>query len=302
MRALVIVSLLSGGLVQAAPPRGELPFEAVAPTQAHPVPSSAAVRRSLVRPLSALPATASNETAAAPSEPSPSSAAENHSAALPPAVATTPPVPEEPSSESRPTPPLPVVPPAPPSQAVESSAAAADDLNFNLFGKEEQKSPLDEARRRAQLARLEHRAHLRRQLLLWHQALGFVTLGALAVTDVIGTLSYYDKYVSTGTDTGKFTTWHEGLGIGTTAAFGVTGLLALLAPNPYPKPLRLDAALIHKITMALAAACFTAQVVMGPIMAVSDGKLYQRDLALAHLVIGYGAFAFMGAGTLAFVF
>ena len=41
---------------------------------------------------------------------------------------------------------------------------------------------------------------------------------------------------------------------------------------------------------------------MGPLMAVSDGKLYQKDMALAHLVIGYSAFAFMGAGTLAFVF
>ena len=41
---------------------------------------------------------------------------------------------------------------------------------------------------------------------------------------------------------------------------------------------------------------------MGPIMVVSDGKLFQKDMALAHVVIGYGAFAFMGVGTLAYVF
>ena len=137
--------------------------------------------------------------------------------------------------------------------------------------------------------------HLRRSLLQWHQALGFVTLVALAATDVIGTLSYYDKYTAAGSDTGAFTTYHEGLGIGTASLFGITGILALAAPNPYPKPLRLDAALVHKLSMLMATACFAAQIVMGPIMAVSDGKLYQKDMALAHLVIGYGAFAFMGA-------
>jgi cytochrome b561 len=178
----------------------------------------------------------------------------------------------------------------------------SDEMNFNLFGNEEKKSPLEEAREKERVATLERKVRLRRQLLQWHQALGFVTLGLLAITDIIGTLNYYDKYAAPGTDTGKFSTWHEGLGIGTAGLFGVTGILALAAPNPYPKPLRLDAALIHKVSMAVATACFVAQVVLGPVMAVSDGKLYQRDLALAHLVIGWGAFAFMGAGTLAFVF
>ncbi len=144
--------------------------------------------------------------------------------------------------------------------------------------------------------------HLRRSILQWHQALGFVTLAALAATDVIGTLSYYDKYTANGSDTGRFSTAHEALGIGTTGLFGITGILALSAPNPYPKPLKADAALLHKLSMLMAAACFTAQIVMGPIMAVSDGKLFQKDMALAHLVIGYGAFAFMTVGTFAFVF
>jgi hypothetical protein len=38
------------------------------------------------------------------------------------------------------------------------------------------------------------------------------------------------------------------------------------------------------------------------VTASREGKLDQRDLALAHLVVGYGAFAFMGAGVLAYVF
>jgi hypothetical protein len=189
-------------------------------------------------------------------------------------------------------------PPPPPPTATPSS----NDMNFDLFGDAKKKSPLDEAREQERIAKLEKKVHLRRQLLKWHVALGFVTLAALAATDVIGTLSYYDKYAAGGTDTGAYTTYHEGLGIGTSGLFGVTGILALAAPNPYPKPVKLDAALVHKLSMLMATICFATQIVMGPIMAVSDGKLYQRDLALAHLVIGYGAFAFMGTGVLAYVF
>jgi hypothetical protein len=180
--------------------------------------------------------------------------------------------------------------------------AGSGDMNFDLFGDTKKKSPLDDAREQERLAKLEKKVHLRRQLLKWHVALGFVTLAALAATDIIGTLSYYDKYAAGGTDTGAYTTWHEGLAIGTSGMFAVTGILALAAPNPYPKPVKLDAALVHKLAMLMATICFATQIVMGPIMAVSDGKLFQRDMALAHVVIGYGAFAFMGAGVLAYVF
>jgi hypothetical protein len=193
-------------------------------------------------------------------------------------------------------------PPSPPPKQTPAATPSTSDMSFDLFGDTKKKSPLDDAREQERLAKLERKVHLRRQLLKWHVALGFVTLAALAATDIIGTLSYYDKYAAGGTDTGAFTTWHEGLAIGTTGIFAVTGILALAAPNPYPKPVKLDAALVHKLSMLMATVCFAAQIVMGPIMAVSDGKLFQRDMALAHLVIGYGAFAFMGTGVLAYVF
>ncbi len=210
------------------------------------------------------------------------------------------PTPATPAGVAVPSTPAPASPTSP--RATPAKPPTPNDMSFDLFGGEKKKSPLDEAREQQRLAKLERKVHLRRSLLQWHQALGFVTLVALAATDVIGTLSYYDKYTAAGTDTGAFTTYHEGLGIGTASLFGITGILALAAPNPYPKPLRLDAALVHKLSMLMATACFAAQIIMGPIMAVSDGKLYQKDMALAHLVLGYGAFAFMGAGTLAFVF
>lgn len=186
----------------------------------------------------------------------------------------------------------PTPPPPPPS----------GDFGFDLGNEAKKQTPAESATEKERIAKLERKVHLRRSMLQWHQALGFVTLVALAATDVIGTLSYYDKYSANGTDTGRFTTAHEWMAIGTTTTFGVTGILALAAPNPYPKPLKLDAALLHKMSMLMATICFAAQIVMGPIMAVSDGKLFQKDMALAHVVIGYGAFAFMGVGTLAYVF
>jgi hypothetical protein len=199
------------------------------------------------------------------------------------------------------------MPGAPPSQANPPPAGvtppSSNEFNFELGEeKAKAKAPSEVAAEKERIAKLERKVHLRRSLLKWHQALGFATLGLLAVTDIIGTLNYYDKYDANGIDTGKFSTWHEGLGISSASLFGITGILALAAPNPYPKPLKLDAALLHKLSMLMATACFAAQIIMGPIMAVSDGKLFQRDMAVAHLVIGWGAFAFMGVGTLAFVF
>jgi cytochrome b561 len=210
---------------------------------------------------------------------------------------------QEPPATPAPATPAPPTPAKPPAASSAPSSPSSNDMNFDLLGDDKQKkSPIDQAREQERIAKLERKVHLRRQLLKWHVALGFVTLAALAVTDVIGTLSYYDKYTANGTDTGRFATYHEALGIGTASLFGITGILALAAPNPYPKPLKLDAALVHKLSMLMATACFAAQLIMGPLMAVSDGKLFQKDMAIAHLVIGYGAFAFMGAGTLAFVF
>ncbi len=209
------------------------------------------------------------------------------------------PTPATPPGAAVPSTPAPSAPTSP--RAEPTKPPSQGEFNFG-FGDETKKAGPEEAKEKERIAKLERKVHLRRSILQWHQALGFVTLAALAVTDVIGTLSYYDKYTANGSDTGRFSTWHEGLGIGTTTLFGITGILALSAPNPYPKPLKLDAALLHKLSMLMATACFAAQIVMGPIMAVSDGKLFQKDMALAHLVIGYGAFAFMGVGTLAFVF
>jgi hypothetical protein len=86
------------------------------------------------------------------------------------------------------------------------------------------------------LQKLERRVHLRRHMLFWHQILGFITLGALAATDIIGTLNYVDKFGG-GNASGAFQQAHIGLAAGTTITFATTAALALFAPNPYPKAL-----------------------------------------------------------------
>ena len=139
-------------------------------------------------------------------------------------------------------------PPAPP------PSAPSGDFGFDLGNEAKKPTPTESASEKERLAKLERKVHLRRSMLQWHQALGFVTLVALAATDIIGQLNYQDKFVSSGTDAGTFATAHEWMGIGTTTLFGVTGILALAAPNPYPKPIKLDAALVHKVSMAIATA------------------------------------------------
>src|SRR6185503_3128226 len=131
-----------------------------------------------------------------------------------------------------------------------------------------------------------------RRLLLAHQAFGFITLGLLAATVVLGTLNYVDKFGG-GDDNGRYYNLHLGFASAARATFATTGILALAAPNPYPKPIRLDPALLHKVSMAAAAACMAAELVLGPLSASRDGSLDQRSIALAHLTLGFASFGFM---------
>jgi hypothetical protein len=195
---------------------------------------------------------------------------------------------------------------APPPDAAAAPAATAapaapaksgDEFNFELTPAPTKPSLLDESAQR----KLESRVRLRRKLLTAHQALGFITLGLLAVTNILGTLLYVDKYGG-GTDSYNLHWYHVGFAIGATGTFTGAALTALFAPNPYPKPIKFDAAFVHKGSMALAAVCFVAQLILGPLSKYYEGQLFQRDIALAHLVTGWGAMGFMTAGTLAWVF
>jgi hypothetical protein len=186
---------------------------------------------------------------------------------------------------------------ADPTTTRETPAPSSSGLDFDLMGETPKKPAVDPARERA----FEERVVRRRRMLQWHQGLGFVTLAGLAATCIIGQLNYQDKY-GRGADDGRYYNAHFGLGVATTGLFAVSGMLAITAPNPYPKPVRFDSALVHKLSMALATAGMVAQIVLGPIVAAREGKLDQKDWALAHLVTGYATFGFMATGVVAYVF
>jgi hypothetical protein len=140
----------------------------------------------------------------------------------------------------------------------------------------------------AESARADERARAlakRRSLLTLHQTVGIATLLSLTATVIIGRLDYDDKYGGGG-DTGKYVTAHEVVAIGASAIFATAGILALLAPTPVERPLRLDTATVHKTAMAIATAGMVTQLVLGFLTAGREGRLSQRGLADAHQVVG----------------
>jgi len=141
----------------------------------------------------------------------------------------------------------------------------------------------------------------RRLILQLHQGFGFATLAVFAATIVIGQLNYIDKFGG-GDFTGVYQNPHLGLAMATTGLFATDALLALCAPNPYPKPIKVDSALLHKVMMGLATAGMVAEIGLGFASASKSGQLEQRNLVLGHLVNGYVTFAAMATGYLAYVF
>jgi hypothetical protein len=194
----------------------------------------------------------------------------------------------------------PATPPNAPTPAT-APTTVPGDMSFDLMPEKPKLTAAEEAERARHALEIERKVRLRRKLLVTHQGFGFATLGLLAVTMVLGTLNYVDKYGG-GNDDGTYYNLHTGFAITTSLSFAATGGLALFAPNPYPKPIKLDAALAHKVLMILATAGFVTQLVMGPIIAAREGHVDQKALALSHLVVGYATWGFMAGGTLAFVF
>jgi hypothetical protein len=174
----------------------------------------------------------------------------------------------------------------------QAQPAPTDD--FDLLPKE--KAP-DAAAQQELIGKLE----LRRKMLQLHQLGGFVTLGAMGATVVLGQLNYSDKYGGGG-DTERFIVVHRWLGIGTATVFAATAALAVFAPSPLEKPVRLDTATVHKVALAVASAGILAQIILGPVIASKQGQLSQRDFALAHQIVGYSTFIATAVGSVALTF
>jgi hypothetical protein len=164
-------------------------------------------------------------------------------------------------------------------------------LDFDLLGTPREKA--DPA--------LQHAIETRRTMLTLHQGLGFASWAAMTATVVVGQLDFNDRFRGGG-DTGKYHGWHTGLAIGTSTLFLASGLLAILAPKPFPTPLRLDTALLHKIAMGAAAAGMITQIVLGLVARGQDGSVSERNVATVHQVVGYATLGAMTAGVVVFLF
>ena len=167
-------------------------------------------------------------------------------------------------------------------QSAQKPPAKPPANDFELLPKEATPDAATLARQRE----LERQLAKRRSLLLYHQIGGFLMLGSLTTTAVLGQLDYLDKYGGGG-DVGTYRVWHRWVAVATTAIFAGTASLAVFAPAPIEKPARLDTATLHKIAMTVAAAGMATQIVLGIVTASKEGQPAQRDFALAHQIVGY---------------
>jgi hypothetical protein len=168
----------------------------------------------------------------------------------------------------------------------QSAPKPAPRDDFDLLPKEAPPDAAALARQRE----LERQLSKRRTMLRFHQLGGFLTVGSLTATVVLGQLDYSDKYGGRG-DVGTYRSWHRWVAVATTAIFAGTASLAVFAPSPIEKPARLDTATLHKVAMSIAAAGMAAQIVLGIVTASKEGQSAQRDFALAHQIVGYTTLA-----------
>jgi hypothetical protein len=177
-------------------------------------------------------------------------------------------------------------------------------LDFDLLGDQPKPDAATQAKDAERLAKLERQVNIRRKVLQAHQIIGFSTLALMAATVILGQVNYVARYggLADGRDFERYQLPHLGLSVTTSAMFATLGILGVAAPNPYPKPIKADAALVHKVSMALATAGMVTQLILGPITAIYGGRIDQRELALGHVITGYATFGFMSAGVLAYVF
>jgi hypothetical protein len=171
------------------------------------------------------------------------------------------------------------------------ATASPGELDFDLLGEAE--APAD--------APDSGKMKLRRRMLTLHQGVGFGLLALQLGTTVVGQLNYRDKF-ATPANTEKWRLPHKVLAYAATGAFVLNGALALTAPAPVKRPLRLDRVMVHRIALFTAAAGMAAQVGLGIYTASREGYDDQRGLAKAHLYVGYGTLAAMLAGVGVLVF
>jgi len=199
----------------------------------------------------------------------------------------------------------PGVVPAGPLPSAAPAPTASDKpagLDFQFFEPDSNAtSGADSAAKSTEIAELSKK---RRHRLETHQFLGLTTWAFMAASCIVGQLNYNDLYGG-GSGRGSYLMPHRLLVYSTTGLFTATGIYALLAPQPYKKPLQFDTGLIHRIAAIGATAGMVAQVVLGFITARtadSGNPSGLKDMAKIHDVVGWTTFGFMTAAGSAWLF
>jgi len=205
-------------------------------------------------------------------------------------------IPRASAPEVLPAGPLPSAAPAP------APADKPAGLDFQFFEPDNAStSGADSAARSSEISELSKK---RRHRLETHQFLGLTTWAFMAASCIVGQLNYNDLYGG-GSGRGSYLMPHRLLVYSTTGLFAATGIYALLAPQPYKKPLQFDTGLVHRIAAIGATAGMVAQVVLGFITARtadSGNGSGLKDMAKVHDVVGWTTFGFMTAAGTAWLF
>jgi hypothetical protein len=201
------------------------------------------------------------------------------------------------AASSQPVLPSPILPSA-------ASAPAPSDkpagLDFNFFGN----APAPDADSAAKSANISDLSKKRRHRLETHQLLGLGTWAFMAASCIIGQLNYNDLYGG-GSGRGSYMMPHRLLVYSTTGLFTATGIYALLAPQPYKKPLKFDTGLVHRIAAIGATAGMLTEVVLGFVTARtadSGNGSGLKQKAQIHDAVGWATFGFMTVAGTAWLF
>lgn len=200
---------------------------------------------------------------------------------------------------------LPAPPPAEPLPSAAPAPTQPDKpagLDFEFFGAENAAGK--DTHSTEEIANASALSQKRRHRLGIHQFLGLTTWAFMAASCIVGQLNYHDLYGG-GSGRGSYMMPHRLLVYSTAGLFTATGIYALLAPQPYKKPLKFDTGLVHRIAAIGATAGIVAEVVLGFITARtadSGNSTGIKQMATAHDVVGWTTFGFMTAAGAAWIF
>lgn len=182
----------------------------------------------------------------------------------------------------------------------DKTPAEKQPLDFDFFGGQPgapgvAKDQIRGTRADSDAADIEAKAHTRRWMLTTHQTLGIATWVLMAGTVTVGQLNYNQLYGGGG-GSRTWQTPHQILVLSTSIAFAATAAFAIFAPTPYPKPLKFDTGLVHRIAVIGATLGMVTEGVLGWVtthQANAGNSQHLATMARTHQIVGYSTFGFL---------